>query len=475
MGLPATTKSDLQEKNMKQTKVPHVFVILVIIAVIASISTYLIPSGQFDREVDANGRTIIVSGTYQEISATPTGFLEFFQAIFQGMSNGANIIFLLFIIGGSFGILQKTKALDGLISYILEKSSGKEIYIIPIFITFFALCGATYGSAEDSIVYIVILLPLLLKMGFDSIVAASIPLLGTAIGYTGSFLNPFNIGVAQGIAELPLFSGMAVRIVCFLLFLILGIGYIMLYAKKIKKDPSKSLMYDIDKKRDINSSQLQKAHLTKQHILILTIFGMILISIVVGVSSLGWYIKEISGLFLLMGILIGIIARMNANKIAESFTQGCKDMMEGALAVGFAYSIVVIFTESNVLDTIIYGLSSTVENLPSTFAALGMYGVQGLINYIVASGSGQAALTMPILTPLSDLVDVSRQTAVLAFQFGDGISNAFTPTAGWLIAGLALAGVPWLKWAKFILPLIIMQYILGAIIITIVHLFVWPA
>ncbi|MCS0543258.1 AbgT family transporter, partial [Aeromonas veronii] len=207
----------------------------------------------------------------------------------------------------------------------------------------------------------------------------------------------------------------AVRIVCFLLFLILGIGYIMLYAKKIKKDPSKSLMYDIDKKRDINSSQLQKAHLTKQHILILTIFGMILISIVVGVSSLGWYIKEISGLFLLMGILIGIIARMNANKIAESFTQGCKDMMEGALAVGFAYSIVVIFTESNVLDTIIYGLSSTVENLPSTFAALGMYGVQGLINYIVASGSGQAALTMPILTPLSDLVDVSRQTAVLAF------------------------------------------------------------
>lgn len=474
MGLPAAPR-DLEEKEIKQPKVPHVFVILVMIAVFAAILTYLIPSGQFEREVDSTGRTIVVNGTYKEIASAPTGFLEFFQAIFQGMANGASIIFLLFIIGGTFGILQKTKALDGLISTILEKSSGKEIYIIPIFISFFALCGATYGSAEDSIVYIVILLPLLIKMGFDSLVAASIPLLGTAIGYTGSFLNPFNIGVAQSIAELPLFSGMVVRIICFLLFLALGIGYIMLYAKKIKKDPAKSLMYEADRKRDFDDGQKQKVVLTKQHILILVTFALVLVSIVAGVSSFGWYIKEMSGLFLLMGILVGFIARMKANEIAESFTQGCKDMMEGALAVGFAYSIVVIFTESHVLDTVIYGLSSVVEHLPSTFAALGMYGVQSAINYIVASGSGQAALTMPIMAPLADLVDVSRQTAVLAFQFGDGISNAFTPTAGWLIAGLAIARVPWLKWAKFILPLIIMEYILGAILVTIVHLFVWPA
>ncbi|WP_286230057.1 YfcC family protein [Neobacillus mesonae] len=474
MGMPTIPNRELSEKEQEQTKLPHVFVILVIIAVFAAICTYLIPSGEFKREIDSQGRNVIVNGTYHEVAAAPTGFLDFFQAIYQGMSNGASIIFLLFIIGGTFGILQKTKALDGLISTILDKSKGREIFIIPIFLAFFALCGATYGSAEDSIVYIIILVPLLIKMGFDSLVAASLPLVGTAIGYTGSFLNPFNIGVAQSIAELPIFSGMVVRIICFLLFLALGIGYLMFYAKKIQKNPSKSLMYEFDKKRDLHTGQHEKVRLTKQHIFILITFGLVLVAIVVGVSSLGWYIKEMSGLFLLMGILVGIIAKMRPNQIAESFTQGCKDMMEGALCVGFAYSIVVIFTESHVLDTVIYGLSGAVEHLPSTFAALGMYGIQSAINYIVASGSGQAALTMPIMAPLSDLVDVSRQTAVLAFQFGDGISNAFTPTAGWLIAGLAIARVPWLKWAKFILPLILLEYILGAILVTIAHLFIWP-
>ncbi|MFJ8238083.1 YfcC family protein [Ureibacillus sp. NPDC094379] len=468
-------KEEVQEPVLKQTKVPHVFVILISIAILSAISTYLIPSGTFERTVNEQGRTVIVDGTYQAIPAASTGFLEFFQAIFQGMANGANIIFMLFIIGGAFSILQKTKALDGLITTILEKSSGKEILIIPILFTFFALCGATYGSAEDSIVYIVILLPLLLRMGFDSLITVSLPLVGTAIGYTGSFLNPFNIGVAQSIAELPLFSGMTVRIICFILFLAVSVGYLMIYARRIQKNPTKSLMYEIDSKRALDLEQTPKSSLTKKHILILSVFGLVLVSIVVGVSSLGWYIKEISGLFLLMGVVVGIIAKMNVNQMAESFTQGCRDMMEGALAVGFAYSIVVIFTESNVLDTIIYGLSGMVEHLPSTFAALGMYGVQSSINYIITSGSGQAALTMPIMAPISDLVGVSRQTAVLAFQFGDGIANALSPTAGWLIAGLAMAKVSWIKWAKFILPLIVVLYLLGAILLTVVHLFVWPA
>lgn len=327
--------------------------------------------------------------------------------------------------------------------------------------------------AEESIPYLIILLPFLLKLGFDRIIAVATPLIGTAIGYAGAITNPFNVGVAQGIAELPLFSGMLVRIVLLAILIIITSIYVMRYARKILKYPERSLVYEnkpfIPEVENVTFNH----ELTKSNGLILLIFLLTIVIIPFGIINYGWYMKEIASLFLIMGVIVGLIAKMNYNKIAESFTKGCNDMVVAALAVGLAHGAVVILENAHAIDTIVHSLSSLVEGLPSTFAVAGIYGVQSAINYIVSSGSGQAALTMPLIAPLSDLLEVNRQTAVLAFQIGDGISNALTPTNGQLMASLAIAGLSWVKWARFLIPLLIILYIVGLIYLLFIHIFIW--
>ncbi|WP_243647159.1 AbgT family transporter [Scopulibacillus darangshiensis] len=335
--------------------------------------------------------------------------------------------------------------------------------------TFFSLGGAMLGLAEETIPYITIMVPLALMLGFDSMVGTAIVLLGTASGFTAAFMNPFTVGVAQGIAELPLFSGMGLRIIYWVIFTSVSIAYVMLYARKIKKSPEKSLTYNdpIDF-NVVDPSEIDK--LTLRQKFVLTILIGTLITLAFGVIKFGWYINEIAGLFLLMGVLMGIVSRMPVNDIAENFIEGCKVLVVGALVVGIAHAILIVLQEGKVMDTILHSLSNLIGHFPSEIAAMGMFIAQCFINYIVPSGSGQAALTMPIMTPLSDLVDVSRQTAVLAFQFGDGISNIFTPTSGYFMAALAIAGISWIKWVKWIWPLILIHYGLGAIFVTIAHL-----
>lgn len=473
-----TEKNDVNseldiEASEQKSKIPHTFVILFGVIVLMVILTYVIPSGTFDRQTNDTGTTVVINGTYHQTSTSPASFLDIFTAIFDGMVSSADIIFLLLIVGGAFGILGKTGAIEGLFNKILKKLSGKEIYLIPVLMTFFAVCGATFGMAEESIPYLIILLPFLLKIGFDSIVAVATPLIGTTIGWAGSFTNPFNVGVAQGIAELPLFSGMMVRICLLVILLVVSTIYVMRYAKKVLENPDKSLVYKEDQLKDITVPESHNHHLTKRNILILSLFVITIVIIPIGIIDYGWYMKEMAALFLLMGILMGLIAKMNYNEIADAFTNGCKDLIVAALSVGLAHSAVVILQDTNTIDTIVHSLSSLIESLPSAYAAMGMLGVQSAINYIISSGSGQAALTMPIMVPLSDMLEVSRQTAVLAFQFGDGISNSLTPTNGYLMAGLAIAGVSWFKWARFLLPLIIVQYVIGAIFVLIVHLLIW--
>ncbi|QEM83736.1 YfcC family protein [Halomonas binhaiensis] len=458
-------------------ELPHPFVILFFLAIVATVATYLIPSGAYERVVNDQGRSIIVNGTYQMTDSTPIGLLDFFNALFQGMSAGSSIIFYLIIIGGTFGVLRQTRAIEGLVALILRKLAGREILIIPIMMVFFATCSATYGMIEGSIIYIFILLPLVRRAGYDAIVAAAIPLIGTAIGYTGSFLNPFNVGVAQTIAGLPLFSGMSFRILCWVILVSLSAGYVMLYARRVQANPLRSYVHDIvhDTATADADDAPAIAELNRRHLWILAAFAISLAVVIYGSSTLGWYLKEMAGMFFLLGIVTGILGGMKVNDIARAFSNGCKDMMEGALAVGLAYTIVVIVQESQTIDTIIHFLSDIVSGASSTLASLGMFAAQSLMNFIVTSGSGQAALTMPVMVPLADLADVNRQVAVLAFQFGDGISNAFTPTAGWLMAGLAIAGVPWSRWMRFMLPLIVVLYGTCAVLVLIANQFIWPA
>ncbi|MFI8481869.1 YfcC family protein [Pseudomonas sp. NPDC078700] len=467
-----TMASDISLRSPSPKAIPHAFVILFVLAVLAALITWVIPSGSYERVVNEDGRSVIVAGTYHLVEHQAIGPLAFFNAFFEGMKSGSSIIFFLVIVGGTFGVMRRSQALEGLVNLLLLRLAGREILIIPLMMTFFALCSATYGMIEGSIVYIFILLPLARRAGYDAVVAAAIPLIGTAIGYTGSFLNPFNVGVAQSIAELPLFSGMGYRMFCWLLFVALSAGYVMFYAQRVKRDPSRSVIADLAvPEQDIAQSDLAK--LEPRHLGILAAFGVALAVIIIGVSSWGWYLKEMAGIFLILGIASGIIARMPANDIALTFSDGCKDMVDGALAVGMAFTIVVIVQQSMTIDTIIHSLVSVVGDSSSNLAALGMYASQSLMNFVVTSGSGQAALTMPIMTPLADLAGVDRQVAVLAFQFGDGISNAFTPTAGWLIAGLTIAGVPWARWMRFMLPLILMLYSLGVVLVVVANTFIW--
>ncbi len=452
----------------KKFNIPHVYVILFSLIIIAAIFTYILPAGEYERIVDDAGRTVVVPDTYTETDSTPAGFWSIFQAVHKGMVNSAGIIFYIFIVGGSFGILQTTGAIEAAVGTISQKLKGKEIFLIPILMTFFALSGAMLGLAEETIPYITILVPLMLLIGYDSIVGAAVVLVGTSAGFTAAFMNPFTVGVAQGIAEVPLFSGLYLRVIFFVVFLLISIWYVMRYANKIKKDPSKSLLYKEVSKEDFAIPE-NLAKLTGRHKIIFGVLLATLVTLAFGVIQFGWYLSEIAGLFLLMGIIIGLVGKMNFSQISESFIKGCSVLVMGALVVGVANGILVVLQDGKIMDTILYGFSSSIGEMPSGFAAFGMYIVQCLLNFIIPSGSGQAALTMPIMAPLSDLVGVTRQTAVLAFQFGDGISNIFTPTSGYFMAGLALAKISWIKWVKWIFPLILIQYTLGAIFVTIAH------
>ncbi|KMY54069.1 C4-dicarboxylate ABC transporter permease [Bacillus sp. FJAT-27231] len=471
--------ADENTKNSKKKKweFPNVFVLMFGLIVITALLTYFIPAGEYEREVkvvDGTERTVVINNTFHEAEGSPTGFFEVFQTIHKGMTQSADIIFFIFIVGGAFGILNATKAIETGLANLSMKMADREIYLIPVVMTLFALGGGTFGMSEETIPFIMILVPLAMKLGFDSLVGAGMVIIGSCAGFTASFMNPFTIGVAQGIAELPTFSGMGVRFVMWVIFVAFSVAFVMMYAKKVKKNPEKSLMYKIDKKRNFDDSLNQKyTKLTVRQGIIIGLLLVTIIILAIGVIYFGWYIVEIASLFLIMGIIAGFVGKLRVNQIAEGFIDGCKELIVGALVVGFAYGILVVLEESNTIDTILYTASNLVSQLPTTFTAMGMYIFQSLLNFLVPSGSGQAALTMPIMTPLSDLTEVSRQTAVLAFQLGDGISNAITPTSGVLMASLAIAKIPWTIWIRWSLPVIILSYIVGAIIITIVHTFIW--
>jgi uncharacterized ion transporter superfamily protein YfcC len=467
----------IQPVKKKKRELPDILVILFSMMILTAIATYFIQGGEFDREVTESGREVIVNGTYEKIETNRTGILDLFYGVFGGMEEASGIIFLILICGGSIGILSKTGAIDkGINSMIVKTSqSNKEIIAIPILLTLFAIAGATFGMAEEAVVYIPILIPLILRMGYDSIVAVSLPVLGSAIGYAGAFLNPFNLGVAQEVSGLPLFSGMPVRIASWLILLIVGIFYLTRYAKRVKQNPERSFVYEDDKKKrkDLKDHH-SNAKMTGRDKIILLILASLLIILPIGISEYGWYLKEISGLFLFMGVVVGLIARMSLNDMAKAFEENCKDIASGAITVGFAFGVVVILQEANIIDTITYGLANFAGQFSSSVGVVMMFIAQTLLNIPVNSGSGQAALSMPIMAPLSDLIGITRQTAVLAFQFGDGFTNAITPTSGGTMAALAIAGISWIRWAKFLWPLMVIYSVLCMVILLIVNIFVWP-
>lgn len=459
---------DLQPKKQKKLWEVNVFALLFAVIAIAVILTYILPAGEYGR-VEVNGRSVIEPQSFKWIESSPVKPLGLVNSVHTGLVEASGIIFFVLIIGGTFGILTATGAIEALIVTLSRLLRNQEKWLIPIMMLFFAAGGSLMGMAEETLPYIAIMIPLAIALGFDAMTGAAIVLVGASVGFTSALMNPFTVGVAQGIAELPTFSGMGYRIAVFVVMYFVSTAFILRYALKVKKDRSQGFFGLFEGK---NTAELlrEDLKLTARHKGILTCFVLNFVVLVFGVIQYGWYLTELSGIFLLLGIIIGIVGRLGINEMVDNFMKGAAGLIAGALVIGVARAVVVVLNDGHILDTILYYSAGVLNQLPSALTAFGMLVLQTVISFIVPSGSGMAALTMPIMAPLAELVGVTRQTAVLAYQFGDGISNIFIPTSGYFMAGLALAGIPWLRWMKWIMPLILMQYGIATVAVVVAHL-----
>lgn len=459
------------ENNMKKKKkfrIPHTYALLFFVIIIVAILTYVVPAGEFERAQDpATGRIFVVPDTYHEVESNPLSFFDIFKAIPKGMENSGYIIFFVLMIGGSFGIIQATGAIDSGIVEVVNRMKGKEKAVIPIVMFIFSLAGAILGSAEEMLPFYPIVISLALALGFDTLTGTAMVLLGAGAGFAGAFLNPFTVGIAQGIAGLPLFSGMGYRLVAYAVILTVTIVYVYRYAVKIQKNPELSVTYEEDKLRHEEFKFDDITDFTSRHKLVMTVLVVGLAILAFGVVKLGFYITELTAMFLIIGIFSGIVGGLSIDKIAEEFINGAKELVYGALVIGLATSIMVVMQEGKIMDTIIYNLASLVQGLPPVLSGVAMFVVQSFINFVIPSGSGQAAASMPIMAPMADLVGITRQSAVLAFQFGDGFSNVINPTSGYFMAALAIGGIKWEKYAKWMLPLFLTWSAIGAVLVAV--------
>jgi len=462
----------MNANEKKKLRFPNAYTLIFMIIIICTLLTYVIPAGTFERVIDPNtGKTVVDPATFQYVESSPVGLFDMLIAIPQGMKKAASIIFFVFIVAGSFEILNTSGFTEASIGILLKKYHGKEHILFPMIIFSLAVCAATFGMAEEAIVFVPILVALSKAMGYDAIVAAALAYGGVRAGHINGMMNPFNVGIAHGLAELPLYSGLWYRAIWFFVTIVFTSFIILRYCKKIKEDPTKSIMYGTegdDAPHEVDFSTLPEFE-GKHKIMLLVViatFGLLMY----GVYNYGWYLNEIAALFIGFGIVIGFVNRKNGSEIVASFLSGAKGIVFGALIIGVARGILVVLESGLILDTIIMSAADMLKEMPSIVAANGMYVFQWLLNIIIPSGSGQAATTMPIMVPLADLLDINRQVAVTAFHYGDGVTNLITPASGPLMACLALAGVSFEKWAKWVLPLLAGWTIIGFLAVSIAHL-----
>ncbi|MCB2204009.1 AbgT family transporter [bacterium] len=453
-------------------KVPNVFVIVFSLIILAAVATWVLPGGAFDRtseDVGGVSREVLVEGSYHAVDAVPQTW-EVFTAPMDGFLRLAEIIAFIFLVGGAFSILNETGAIAAGTRQLVRKLEGREFLIIPIVMTFFSLFGAVFGMCEEAMPFVLIFVPLALSLGYDSFVGVSLTFLAAGVGFAGAFINPFTLQIAQGLAGVPLVSGWEYRVIVWVLITGGSIAWVMVYAARIKKDPTRSLMYELDNERrkEIQQKQMEQGDFSGRHVATLLILLGGVIGMIFGVTMYGWYITELSALFLAMGVLAGVVSRQSPNDLAKHFIMGVKDMTSAAMIVGFAGGIIVLLEDGHVMDTILYGMSRVTSNMPRMLSADAMYGMQMALNFFIPSGSTKAALTMPIMGPLADLSGLTRQTAVLAYQLGDGFTNMIIPTSGVTIGTLTMAKIPYDRWFKWHLPMQVFFFVLSLLLL------VWP-
>lgn len=439
----------------RKIQIPHIFVILVSIALFFAILTWIMPAGEYERIVDSNtGRSIVDPGTFHYIERTPVTFIQFIASYTIGFENAAGMIFMTLVVGGTFGIINKLGIIPYTLSIVLKKFNKKQEMIIPFLIFAIGLFESFMGAPELCIIFLPMILPLILNLGFDTMTALAVVICGNCVGYSTGMGNPFTTIIGQKICQLPLYSGMWYRAVCFCLFLVVTAWYVLKYARKIKNNPELSATYKADLERRRVQGDMNKAEkLSKgSKIAGLYIIGCFLFNIF-GVMKLGWDIAQMTGLFLIMSTGAGILSGHSLTGTCKMFVDGAKDILQGALVMCFARTIAVIMTNSNTLDVFVNMISRLAEVFPPAFAIIGIFLAAMLINFPINSGSGQMTAMMPIMSPLAEILHVSKQGTVLATQFGDGWSNTMYPTNASYMATIAVAKVNWIDWLKFQLPL----------------------
>ncbi len=452
--------------KLKKIKLPHTLVLIYVMVVITVISTWIIPGGEYQR-VEKDGRTVPVADSYEFVKRQPQGLGALFISPIKGFIDAAAIIAFVFVVGGAFAIIQKTGAIAAFIHNLALKfrqSKALRSLLIPITMIIFSLGGAVFGMAEEAMPFVLVFVPLALSLGYDTIVGVCIPFVGAASGFAGAFFNPFTVGIAQGIAGLPLYSGVGYRLIIWATGTAIAIIVVMHYASRILKNPRLSPTYDEDLKRRDNLKLLNdssdKVVITRAHKSVLYLFLAGMLLLVIGILRYKWYINEIAGLFLALGILSGLFGRLKSKEIGEAFVSGAKDMINAALIIGCARAILVVAMDGKILDTMLYYMAKAISGFHPIISSQMMFICQCGINFMVHSGTAQAALTMPIMAPLGDLVGITRQTAVFAFQISEYI-NPVLPTSGVTMGVLGLAKLSWGKWAKWFLPLLIIWVIFG--------------
>ena len=449
-------------------RIPNTYVLVFAILAMIALSTWLIPGGKYDTHL-VNGKQLINPATFHYVESKPQGFTALMMAPIKGFAEAGLIIGFILIVGGAFAVLHKTEAIDAMIKSIAKAHSRSpfvQAALIPMFITLFSLGGATFGMNEEAIPFILIFVPLALALGYDTITGVSIPFLGSQVGFGAAFLNPFNVGIAQGIAGIPVFSGMSYRLICWAVATLLTAGFMMWYAARIKRNPELSPTYLLDQvKRQESHLDLNNFEgMTLKHKVVLWIFAGSLLGMVVGVVKFDWYIEQIAALFMVMGIVIGLIGGLDSDELVGAFIQGAKDLVGTALVIALARGTMILARDANIIDTMLHGLLPLVQSSSPVFAAQKMFAIQTVINFFIHSGTGQASLTMPIMAPLADLVGVTRQTAVLAFQFGE-LTTPMIPTSGITVGVLALARIPWITWAKWMIPLQLIYAVMALLLL----------
>ena len=454
-------------------RVPHTYVLLFGLLLLAAILTHIIPAGEYTR-IERNGRQVVDPLSFHGVDKKPATVSGVLMAFPRGLVEVGHIVFYIFIVGGAFGVVTATGAIDAGIGTAIRKIGRRENLLIPGLTFLFALGGGTIGMAEETLPFLPALVLLTRSLGYDSLTAGGIALVGACAGFGGAFINPFTLGVAQSIAELPPLSGMVYRIIVWSILTMVTVWWMARYAARVKKNPQASLAFKIDQVRHAESQKVVELPvLTRRHVYVLLLSTAVFLLLVVGAIKWQWGIMELAGLFIGLMVLVGPLGGLSLDKTAEKFIEGAAALTGGALVVGLARATLVVLNDARVIDTIISAMANVVQHLPASVSVVGIYVMQILLSYIVPSGGGQAALSIPILAPLSDLLGVTRQTMVLAYQFGDGFSNIMTPAQGYFMAGLALIGIPWSVWARWFLPLLGIWYAIGLVMLLLAHAMKW--